>query len=94
MAEILSGRCLLKQAELGLSASIKDGAFAKYAVLHRQGLHLRASLTWQTVCPATAFQCNLQQEVNYSCYVFEAATKQNSHYLPGCTWKEGESTRQ
>lgn len=56
--------------------------------------HLGASSTWQTVCPATAFQFNLQQEVNNSCYVFEAATKQNSHYLPGCTWKGGDSTRQ
>lgn len=57
--------------------------------------HLRASSTWQTVCPATAFQFNLQQGgVNNSCYVFEAATKQNSHYLPGCTWKGGDSTRQ
>lgn len=26
--------------------------------------------------------------------LFEGATKQNSHYLPGCTWKGGESTGQ
>lgn len=37
MAEISSGCRLPKRAKLGLSASIKHGASAKYAALHRQG---------------------------------------------------------
>lgn len=33
---------------------------------------LRASSTLQTVCPATAFQFTVEQEVNNSCYVLWA----------------------
>lgn len=51
-------------SEVRTFALIIYGTFTKYAVLHRQGPPLRASSTLQTVCPATAFQFTLEQEVN------------------------------
>lgn len=96
MAETSSGRCLLKQAKLGRSASIKHGASAKYAALHRQGPPLTCIFNLANCLSSNCFsvQSSAAGGVNNSCYVFEAATKQNSHYLPGCTWRGGDSTRQ